>query len=63
MLVLHKLPLMESVKVSIECLCDHGLYIRFAGLGAAGQLEPLIGLLICRLELELLRLVVSDAQL
>ena len=58
MLVLHKLPLVEGVKVPVEGLCHDGFHIGLASLRATVQLEGLIGLLVGRLKLELLRLVV-----
>jgi hypothetical protein len=63
MLVLHKLPLVEGVKVPVEGLCHDGFNIGLAGLRATVQLEGLVGLLVGRLKLELLRLVVCHTQL
>ncbi len=60
-LVLHVLPLVESVKVPVEGLCHYRVHIGLTGLRATIQLESLISLLVGRLKLELLGLVVSHA--
>lgn len=62
MFVLHELFLVECVEVTLKSLCHNWVNQGLASQRTTIQLESLIGLLVCRLILKLLRLIMGHSK-